>query len=243
MFAAAFGQTSSDWRLWATSGVKLRVHKKLSFGASYFTTYNFSQKKIKYDQIRLSTTYSPKKRWYLTTAYVRAQSKTSKNITHRIAGELSYPSTIPFDFLTHYIAVEKFFPSTKKYAWRISYALRLKRTLLSKPFPISSYTSGRLFYFYGGIPVQHYDENGEQTYLSVGNGLHRFRWTTGLDIRPSKHFQLKLFWMIQREFNLGITRTEINVINPNNQRVKNRFSNYQVFGLSGKIRIDSRKKN
>ena len=100
-------QSEPDWRLWTTSGIKVRTHKKLSFGASYFTAYNFSQQKIKYDQWRLSATYVPKKRWYITAAYVCGQSKTSKNVTHRIAADLAYPTTIEeFDFITQYFTVE-----------------------------------------------------------------------------------------------------------------------------------------
>ncbi len=236
-----FGQSEPDWRLWTTSGVKVRTHKKLSFGLSYFTAYNFSQRQIKYDQWRLSATYSPKRRWYLTTAYVRGQSKTSKNITHRIVGEIAYPTTIPFDFITQYFTAEKFFPATSKYGWRISYALRLKETLLEQPFRIAPYASGRLFYFYGGRLIQRYDDTGERTYKSAGNGLHRFRGTLGVDMRPTKHLQLKMFWMIQREFNVGSRRTEINVINPNNGKISRRFSNYPVLGVSGAIRLDARK--
>jgi len=241
--AVCFGQSEPDWRLWTTSSVKVRTHKKLSFGASYFTAYNFSQQKIKYDQWRLSATYSPQKRWYLTTAYVRGQSKTSKNVTHRIVADLTFPTTIEeFDFINQYFTVEKFFPATSKYGWRVSYALRFKETLSVKPFPIAPYASGRVFYFYDGRPIQRYDTQGERTHRSSGNGLHRFRGTLGIDLRATKHLQMKVFYMIQREFNLGLPNSEINVVNPNSGNISRRFSNYPVLGISGKIRLDTRKK-
>ena len=237
------GQSMPDWKLWTTSSVKVRTHNNFSLDGSYFTSYDFSERKIKYDQWRFSATYSPKKRWYVTMGYVRGQSKKSKNITHRVVGNLTYPSSVQgFDFIRQYFTVEGFYPATSKYAWRMSYAVKFKETLVRQPFAIAPYASGRIFYFYGGRPIQRYNLEGEETNSSSGDGFHRFRGALGVDVRPTRYFQVNIFCMIQREFNLGLSNSDIHVVNPNSGDISRRFSNYTVLGLSGKIRLDLRRK-
>ncbi len=233
--AVSIAAQSGEFRLWASTGMKVRVHKKLSLNASYFLAHSFTQQSLKYDQIKAYASYAPNKRYYITAAYVRGMTHSNNpTVSHRALAEVSYRfKGSPF---RQYLTTEKFFPHLKKYGWRLSYALRWKKTLLRKPFAIAPYTAIRAYYFQGGQIIEQYDESDKVIGEFAPNGFHRVRWTTGIHCRPSRYVHFKLYGLLQKEFNLS-KQHQLNTTRPQSSKTRNKFSNYWVLGLSAQVRL------
>lgn len=95
-----------------------------------------------------------------------------------------------------------------------------------------------LYYNIGGDPVQYYNADGTNAISQPATGFHRGRLYLSVNSRLSDHFNIGLYFMNQREFNLFTPEfREINVLDPNSGNITRGFSNYNVLGVSLNFRI------
>jgi hypothetical protein len=100
------------------------------------------------------------------------------------------------------------------------------------PLKATPYMAHRIFWFLGGKPLQYW--NGLEKHVKQApNDLHRYRMTAGVRAKATKYVSLNLFYVFQKEFNVGwAPYREINVRNPISNRYNRSFSDHVTWGFS-----------
>ena len=90
----------------------------------------------------------------------------------------------------------------------------------------------------GGNPVQYYDKSGLPSIKQTPDGLHRGRLIINLNSKINNILSISLYYINQKEFNLGINSKGLNVVNPSTGKITRPFDNYQVAGLTFTFNFD-----
>lgn len=120
-----------------------------------------------------------------------------------------------------------------RYHERIIFINRLSLRHRFSPLNLRPSLSYSLYYNIGGKTVQYFDKVGDPTVAQTPDGFHRGRFYAMLNSKISKHFQLNLYFMNQKEFNfLAPQNKQINVYNPSTGKLSRPYDNFNALGLS-----------
>lgn len=93
--------------------------------------------------------------------------------------------------------------------------------------------TGFAFYNFGGKEIQYYDDNKQPFIKQTPDGFHRGRIVFNINSKIRDRFNISLYYMMQREFNiLDNTYHNINYYNPVTDKIIRPFDNYNVAGIA-----------
>ena len=159
---------------------------------------------------------------------------------HALLTELKYKIPINSWLLWDQRLGSKFYiPAFEKYQLRAYYTTRLSTQAFHKNLQSKFYIQGTLYYFHNGRISPEFTpfQNGT-------SGFHRYRLKANLSFRPIKELRkvkLNIYYMINREFNLGngvngLNRTVTN-LETSNTTTLIPFNNYNTFGMQVNVFI------
>ncbi len=144
------------------------------------------------------------------------------------------------------IGAQYYLTQLEKY--QIRFTDKAKIYWYNKNWPMKIVPSVQLsvYYYQSGIPLVYYNDLGNIISFKSPNGLHRYRVKFGFSFKPFKSFNqlgIKLYYAIQREFNIKGFGNDLNVIRPGTitdilypytpspYGVKYPFNNFKIFGV------------
>ncbi len=249
-FAPQVLWAQEDLRIWALTGANFRINSQWELRINELYGFNPEPRDeetgekdpaISFVQHGAHVRYRPTKNISLfggADVLVSNGSSRDRSIGHRLAGAVQH--SMDFDDLVvrQTLRYEWFTPERSRYRQRVLYSLRAEYDIDDAPWRLRPYASAELGYYIGGEPIAYYTPEGSFLDSATPSGLHRFRGSIGLAARPHRLINVSLFYMLQREFNLGQqTLGHLNYYDPVADRTRYRFSAYSVVGISAKFRL------
>lgn len=225
-----------EWQNWNTVSLKIPVSKKLDFRITQLGSFDPSQGySLNFAQTSAALSIDLTKKFSVKFGdqlnYIPGGAN---NLRNRIFVRGSFNNK--FSRLLraeHSLQAELHGKNESRYHQRLIFVNSLNLRNRFSPLNLRPYVSYALYYNMGGTPIQYYDKSGSPTIEQTPDGFHRGRFQAGLNSKISKHVQLVLYYMNQREFNfLSPEDKTINVLNPSTGEILRPFDNYNVMGLS-----------
>lgn len=224
---------SQNTKVWASESLRIRLDKNFAFRLSYFQ--NYQKGKFTYTQFGWNISHRLHEQLNLSIGFKKTTILKKDRATYRLSTGFTWASKKhPF---RQSFTLEYDYPGSSKYSLRLGYSARIRHRVKfwgQKWYP---YADLKFYYFSGGRERNYYSEERELLFTSSPEGLHRFRLSTGVSVRPNKWLSLKTFLLWQNEFNLLKNEKALNLVNPRNNKVRNTFSNYMVIGISTQITL------
>lgn len=226
----------TNWQNWNSIGWKIPVGKKLDFKLTELASFSPSNGyKINFTQTSASVSIDVSK---VVSLNLGDQLNYIPNINSALRNRIFVRATITNKFskafkTEHALQVEFHDKNENRYQHRyiIINSISTRRRLT--PMAIRPSLSYSLYYNAGGKAIQYYDKTGNPSVAQTPDGFHRGRIYATLNSKLSKHSQLSLYYMNQKEFNfLGSETRNINVVNPSTGKISRSFDDYNVIGLS-----------
>ena len=232
-----------EWQNWNTVSLKIPVSKKLdfrftqlgSFAPSNGYALNFTQTSATLS-VDLTKRFSIKFGDQLN--YIPGGAN---NLRNRIFVRGSFNNKFSRILKAeHSLQAEQHGKNETRYHQRLIFVNSLNLRHRFSPLKLRPSVSYALYYNIGGTPIQYYDKSGSPTIAQAPDGFHRARLQAGFNSKISKHIQLSLYYMSQREFNfLSPEDKKINVLNPATGKILRPFNDYNVMGLSIHFALDN----
>lgn len=258
-----FGQEDffSGKNTWSTLYLNKKIDKNNSFQLLSIYGMNNSPFKFSFNQNNLSFTHKLDRKQSISIGYTKTFCKWSPyynkyglNINFlgligfdRIFGKYSYKTKISNRIrLTYELKIQYFIQKIDKYRSRIIYGNKIYYYKKNNLMGISPFFQYKVYYYQGGNPVIYYNKDGSILSFKSPNGFHNLYLKGGISFKPFKqfnHLRLKVYYLIQQEFNLPFSGTKLNVKSENqlndisNQfyngrsEIKNAFNNSKTFGF------------
>jgi hypothetical protein len=250
VFALPAVKAQEDLRIWALTGANFRINSQWELRVNELYGFNpeprdeeTGQKDpaLSFAQHGVHVRYRATKSISLFSGadvLVSNGSSEERSIGHRLSAAAQYSMDLDDFVLRQTLRYEWFTPLRSRYRHRILYTLRGEYDIDGAPWDLTPYAAAELGYYAGGTPIAYYNPEGAFLDSASASGLHRFRGSIGLATRPHKLINLSVFYMMQREFNLGQHPVgHLNYYDPVADRTRFRFSQYSVLGISAKFRL------
>ncbi|MEM9024049.1 MAG: hypothetical protein AAGB22_09925 [Bacteroidota bacterium] len=136
--------------------------------------------------------------------------------------------------LTNRVIVQQYLPRFEKYQTRFQYNVKLKYRKRNLPGQLRPFVQGAIYYYLNGVPLEYWEEEGEDVALASPNGLHRYRVRVGATFRPVpslKRLSFMVFYGVNKEFNLSGFGRPINYAPEEGDRPQYPFNNFTFAGI------------
>jgi len=235
----------NDLKNWNSLQLNLSLSKKIDVTIGHLRSYNISNGYAnEFNQSSVRIDYDITKRFSISGGAIIGGFSPADG-ANRLTLRSTYQIPV-FDKLEWSNSIQGEIHSSKEtnYKYRILYITKLstkKRFDFLRLRPSVSYS---LYYNIGGKPIDYYDQNDDFAVRQTPDGFHRGRLSLNLNSKVTKNFNVSLYGMIQREFNLfSDDYHKINVVNPISGRIVRPFNNYNVIGVTATLNFDLFKKN
>jgi hypothetical protein len=242
LLSASISNAQNDWKNWNTAQLNLSFTKKIDLRFSHLRAFNISNGySSEFNQSSAHLSYDLTKKFQVDAGYTFGGSASLTDGGSRVSVKLGYKAKIASVLSwSNSIQGEVHSRAETRYHYRVIYATRLSTKNRLDFLNLSPSVSYSLFYNIGGSPIQYYDsKTGEPAVRQTPDGFHRGRLMFNLNSKITKHFSLSVYCMMQREFNLFVSRYHrMNITKPTNGRVVRAFDNFNVAGLTLQYDID-----
>lgn len=224
------------WQNWNSVGVNIPTGKKSDFSfnelGSFVPSTGYS---LVFAQTSAAISYDVNKLFSLKFGdalnYIPGSTNSLRNrIFIRGSIDNKFSEVLKAE---HSLQIELHDKNETRYHERIIFTNRLSMRHRFSPLNLRPSLSYSLYYNIGGKAIQYFDKVGDPTVAQTPDGFHRGRLYAMLNSKISKHFQLNLYYMSQREFNfLTVENKQINVYNPSTGKTERRYDDFNALGLS-----------
>lgn len=231
-------QETSRSMIWGSFYVNKKFNKTFRMSYNQINSLDLQSGRINFIQSDIGLKIRPSKRWLIGIHYVPTFSidnvQSNQLVYNRLTLKLRFTQKINRRiYLKHRWAGEHHFTQRSKWQQRFFYQLILEYRNKRMPWKMRPFIAQKIYWYQNGRLLQYYDTNGNKTDLLPPNGLHAYRLRTGLKFYPNKHLRIKVFYMMQKEFNSNLFGgNEINSLNPNSGKIRRPFYNFNVWGLT-----------
>jgi hypothetical protein len=243
-------RAQEDLRIWALTGANFRINSQWELRVNELYGFNPEPRDeesgekdpaLSFVQHGVHVRYRPIKSISLFSGadvLVSNGSPEERSIGHRLSGAVQHSVDVEDFVIRQTLRYEWFTPLRSRYGHRLLYSVRGEYDIDDAPWDLSPYAGVELGYYAGGDPIAYYTPEGSLLDSAAPSGLHRFRGSLGIAARPHRLLNVSLFYMIQREFNVGQNPIgQLNYYDPVADRTRYRFNGYSVLGVSAKFRL------
>lgn len=231
--------SSPEWNMWGGTSVDMTFSEKTEFSIGYLRAYNAGETiRNSFNQGATYFTYAFNKHFDAKAGILVNQFPTSEKWTYRYILRGSYMVRLGEKVnWTNGIQGERHSTNENRFDYRFIYITRFglrKRLEFLRLAPSISYW---LYYNVGGSKIQYYDAFGKSSMKETSVGIHRGRLMINLNSKVSDVISVAVYYLRQNEFNLFTTDRGINVLNPRTGKITRPFNNYNVLGMTLKIKL------
>lgn len=220
---------------WLTLGTDLRASKKFTINLSEMTSFDTKPNyNLQFFQFTVGGEYELAKHTDLELGWEPFLYRNDAGFTlvQKLYGGVTFRRILGLP-LKHNIEAEYFIPQQKKHRIRLNYALSYSLKNKFMPWRGRPFVKGQVMYYLGGKPLTYYDSEKEVAAYHAPNDFHRFRFTGGVAMHPTKKLDFTLYYLWNKEFNTPFTNNrDLNVPSKNGSKIKYPFNNYSVVGAS-----------
>lgn len=224
--------------VWATFGVTKKLNKKWRVTYSQLNSYNTQDGRLNFIQPDFNVQYRLAKKWQLSASYIPLFSldgvTNNQLVYHKLRARARYYTRVSSNFrMYNSINFEHNFTQRSKFTQRFFLRNDLYYRDNSLPWRLRPFIEQRLYWYQNGRDLQYYDAIGNKLDKTAPNGLHAYRLKLGVKLYPTKKLNTALFFLKQKEFNTRFLGSkDINNLNPNSQKIRRKFYDFSVIGLS-----------
>ena len=228
---------AQNWRNWNSHSMSIKVHPTVNIGIGQSYGFGFQPYQLDWLQNGINANIKIKKNHSLSIAYRNTIIfKSEKNkLKYRFTASYGIKHKLGIWRMANNLMAEYHSKKETKYRYRLIYIFRLRprNDLLVPQIKLTPYFTSFLYYNIGGNPVSQFNSRGEYMGDYVPYGLHRFRATLGLNMRPNDGLSLSVSVTRQQEFNTDFAVwNRMNVYHPEKERYVRTFKNYNIFSVS-----------
>lgn len=226
---------------WTSFSLSKKFNKNWSGSYSQLHSIALDELEFNFIQSNLKLTRKVKKNLYVSAGYKPTFKLNNNNegeqiLFNRLYGEMRYTQKLGDFRFQHKIGGEHHFTSLRKFQQRYYYSLKTYYRNKDLPLELRPFFTQKLFYYNGGKPIQEIDEETNEIFEVVPNGLHAYRFQLGVRVSPTEKMNVSLYYMKQVEFN-SFLGNDINVENENTGKITAPFYNFGVIGLTMSYRL------
>jgi hypothetical protein len=228
-------QAQHDLKAWGAVSFQMPAAKSTNFSLEHLRAYNTTSNwENEFNQVQGRFETALSKNTDLFIGDLITLTPGSNEIKNRVFVRAAHKIKLG-NFLRWQssLQAELYSKNENRYHYRgiVSSRLYLKKRLTA--LHLSPSVTGFLFYNLGGKPIQYYDDNKQPLVKQTPDGFHRGRIVFNINSKISERFNLSLYYMVQREFNiLNNTYHSINYYNPVTGKILRPFDNYNVAGIA-----------
>jgi Protein of unknown function (DUF2490) len=228
-------QAQKDVKAWGAASFQLPAGKKSTLSIEHLRSYNTSKKwENEFNQVqgRLGIDLGHEIDLYvgdlitLTPGSNEIKNRVFVRGTHKI----KLGKTLRWQ---NGLQAEMHSKNESRYQYRFIVSSRFNLKKRFSALNLAPSVTGFVFYNIGGKELQYYDNNKQPVVKQAPDGFHRARLLFNLNSKINDRFNISLYYMVQREFNiLNDANHNINYFNPVTGKIVRPFDNYNVAGLT-----------
>jgi Protein of unknown function (DUF2490) len=224
-----------DLKAWGAVSVQIPVVKNVGFNIEHLRGYNATNNfKNEFNQFQGRLGVKIGNNIDMAFGDIVTLTPGSAGITNRVFIRGTHKVKIG-DVLRWRNAIQAEMHSNNetRYHYRAVLSSRINLKSRLTPLRLAPSVTGFVFYNMGGKAIQYYDSNKQPIAKQTPDGIHRARLLFNLNSKISDRFNISLYYMMQKEFNLANNPYHnMNIINPVSGKTIRPFDNYNVAGIT-----------